>query len=183
MPQRLGARTPRPAPYTKGSSLTMGPFLTLPEPARTSPQQPPCCMAFRRPRRLRIATPAEKFARCSSVRRRSRRKIHCLDDANPTPASARPQCVPPGTRPFTKHRQAAGSPPPSQCINASAMTVTYAASSTLANAPTATQERQRVAGTIPDVVDATTATRTKARAPACQALRPSADTSSTLRSP
>ena len=85
--------------------------------------------------------------------------------------------------PSTKHRQAAGSPPPSQYINASAMAATYAASSTLGDVPTATMEKQHAVAIIPDVAEATTVTRTEARAPACQALRPSADTSSTLRSP
>ena len=63
------------------------------------------------------------------------------------------------------------------------MTATYVASSTLRNAPTATMEKQHAAATIPDVADAMTAMRTRARAPAYQALRPSVDTSSTLRSP
>ena len=161
----------------------MGPFLTLPERARTSPQQPPCCMAFQRPRRPRIAALAGRFARCSSEQRCSRRKVRCLDDANPIPASARPQCVPPRTRLFTKHRQATGSPPPSQCINASAVTTTYATSSTPGDVPMAMMEKQRTTATIPDMADATTATRTGARALAYQALRPSVDTSSTLRSP
>ena len=63
------------------------------------------------------------------------------------------------------------------------MAATYAASSTLGDAPTVTMEKQHAAAIIPDVVDATTATRTEAQAPACQALRPSVDTSSTLCSP
>jgi len=64
--------------------------------------------------------------------------------------------------PFTKHRQVASSPLPSRCINASAMTATYAASSTLANGPTTTMERQHASATIPDVADATIATKTEA---------------------
>ena len=40
-----------------------------------------------------IAEPAEKFARCLSVWRRSRRKARCLGDASSTPASARPRCA------------------------------------------------------------------------------------------
>ena len=130
-----GARAPQPAPYIKGSSPMMGPFLTLPEPARTSPQQPPCCMAFRRPRRPRIAALTGRFARCSSEQRRSRRKVRCLDDANPTPASEHLRCIPPRMHPYTKHRRPAGSPPLSLYINASAVAVTYVASSTLGDVP------------------------------------------------
>ena len=177
-----GARAPQPAPYIKGSSPTMGPFLTLLEPARTSPQRPPCCMVSRRPRRPRIDALIGRFARCSSAQPRSRRKVRCLDDANPTPASAHLQCIPPRTHPYTKHRRPAGSPPSSLYINASAVAATYVASSTLGDVPTATREKQRAAAIIPDVAGATTATRTEARAPSCQALRPLAGTSSTLRS-
>ena len=180
---RSGAHAPRPRPYTKGSSPTMGPFLTLPALARTSPQQLPCCMAFRRPRRPKIAEPIGRFTHCLSVRRRSRRKVCCLDDANPTLASARSQYIPPGTRLFTKPRQPTGSPPPSQYINASAMAAMYATSSTLRSAPMATTEKQHAAATIPDVADAMTTTKTEAQAPACQVLRPSDGTSSTPRSP
>ena len=151
--------------------------------ARTSLQRRPCCTAFRRPRRPRIAAPVEKFARCSSVRRRSRRKARCLDDVNPTLASARPRYVPPRTRPFTRRRQATGSAPLSQYINVSATAVTCAAPSTPVGALTAMKEKKPIAAIIHDTADATTAARTGARVPACLALGPSADTSSTLRSP
>ena len=65
-------------------------------------------------------------------------------------------------RPVTKHRQPAGSPPSSQYINASTMAATYAASSTLGDMPMATMEKQHAVAIIPDVADATIATRTKA---------------------
>ena len=160
----------------------MGLSFTLLGQARTSPQRRPCCTAFRRPRRLRIAAPVEKFARCLNVQRRSKRKARCLDDMNPTPASPRPRYVPPRTRPFTRCHQATGSAPLSRYINVSATAVTCAAPSTPAGAPTATKEKKPVVAIIHDAADATTAARTEARAPACQALRPSADTSSTLLS-
>ena len=84
--------------------------------------------------------------------------------------------------PYTKHRQPEGNPPSSLYINALAVAATYAASSTPGDMPTAMMEKQRVTAIIPDVVGATIATRTEARALSCQALRPLAGTSSTPRS-
>ena len=181
--ETVGTHAPRPVMCIGGSSPMMGLSLTSLGQARTSPQRRPCCMAFRRPRRPRIAAPVEKFTRYSSVRWHSKRKARCLDDANLTPASARPRYIPPRTRPFTRRRQATGSAPLSRYINVSAIAVTCAAPSTPAGAPMATKEKEPVAAIILDVADATTAARTGARVPACQALGPSADTSSTLRSP
>ena len=54
--------------------------------------------------------------------------------------------------------------------------------STPTDMPTTTQEKEPNAASTLGVVDATTAARTGARAPACRALRPSAGTSSTLLS-
>ena len=156
----------------------MKPFLTLLEQARTSLLQRPCSMASQRPQHPRIAGPTERSARYSSVRRRSRRRAHCLDDASSTPVSARPRCVPPRTHWFTRHHRAAGSTPLFRCINVSATTATHAAPPTPVDAPTTTQEKEPNAATTLGVAVATTATRTKARALAYRALRPSVGTSS-----
>jgi len=181
--ETVGTHAPPPVTYTRGSSPTTGPSLTSLGQAKTSPLQRPCCTAFRRPRRPRIAAPVEKFARCSSVRRHSRRKARCLDDMNPAPASARPRYVPPRTRLFTRRRQATGSAPLSQYINVSATTMTCAAPSTPTGTPTAMKGKEPVMAIILDAAGATIVARIGARALACQALGPSADTSSTLRSP
>ena len=165
--ETVGTHAPRPVMCIGGSSPMMGLSLTSLGQARTSPQRRPCCTAFRRPRRPRIAAPIEKFARCSSVRRRSRRRVHCLDDANPTPASARPRHIPPRTRPFTRRRQATGSAPLSRYTNISATTVTCAAPSTPAGAPTATKGKEPVTAIILDAAGATTVARIRARALAC----------------
>ena len=170
--ETVGTHAPRPVMCIGGSSPMMGLSLTLLRQARTSPQRRPCCTAFRRLRCSRIAVPVEKFVRCSNVRRRSRRKAHCLDDVNPTPASARPQYVPPRTRPFTRRRQATGSAPLSRYINVSAIAVTCAAPSTPAGALMVMKEKKPVAPIIHDVADATTAARTEARVLAYQQQSP-----------
>ena len=160
----------------------MKPFLTSLGQARTSPPQRLCSMAFQRPQCPRIVGPTTKFARCSSVRRRSRQKVCCPNDVSPTPASVRPRCAPLRMHLFTRHRQAAGSTPLFRCINISTTTATHATPSTPAGVPTTTQEKEPTTAIILDVADATTVVRTRAPAPACQALRPSAVTSSTQRS-
>ena len=137
-------------------------------------------MAFQRPRRPRIAGSTARFTRYLSVRQHSRRRARCLDDTSPTPANVAPRRVPPGTHPSTKRRRAAGSALQSQYINISATIATHAAPSTPADAPAATQGKEPTVAIILDAMDAMTATRTEARAPACQGLRPSAGTSSTL---
>ena len=149
----------------------MKPFLTLLGQARTSPPQWPCFMAFQRPQRPWIVGPTAKFARCSSVRRHSRWKAHCLNDASSTSASSRRRCIPPRTRRFTRHRQTTSSTPLLRCINVSATTATHAAPSTPADAPTTTQEKEPNAATTLGAADATTAARTGAQAPTYRALR------------
>ena len=160
----------------------MKPFLTSLGQARTSPPQWPCFMAFQRPQRPRIVGPTMKYARCSSVRRRSRRKAHCPDDASSTPASVCPWCISPGTHQSTKHHKAAGSALRPRYISVSAITATHAAPSTPTDAPTATQGKEPATAIILVAVDAMTTVRIGAQASAYQALRPLAGTSSTLLS-
>ena len=118
-----------------------------------------------------------RFARYLSMWQHSRQKARCLGDTSPTPASVPPRCAPPGTRRSTRRRKATGSALQSRCI-VSATTTTHAAPSTPVDAPTVTRGKEPTAAIILDAADATTAARTKARALACQALRPSAVTSS-----
>ena len=160
----------------------MKPFLTSLGQARTSPPQWPCFMAFQRPRCTRIVGPTTKYARCSSMRQRSKRKARCLGDVSSTPASVHPRYIPPGTHQSTKHHKVAGSALWPRYISVSTVTMMHAAPSTPADAPTATQEKEPAAAIILVTADATTAARTKARATACRGLKPSAVTSSTLPS-
>ena len=160
--ETVGTHAPWPVMYTRGSSPMMGPSLTSLGQARTSPLRRPCFTAFQRPRRSRIAGPAKKFASYSSVRWRSRWKARCLGDVSSTPASARPQCVPPRTHRYTRHRQAAGSVPLFRCTNVSAATATHAAPSMPADAPTVTQEKEPATAIILDAEDATTTERIEA---------------------
>ena len=142
-------------------------FLTSSGQARTSLPQRPYFMAFQRPRRPRIVGSTARFARYLSVRQRSRRRARCLNDASPTPTNVRPRCAPLGTHRSTKRRKAAGSALQSWYINVSATTATHAAPSMPADAPTATRGKEPVVAIILDAADATTAVRTRARAPAC----------------
>ena len=137
-------------------------------------------MAFQRPQRPRIVGPTMKFARCLSMRRRSRWRAHCLSDASLTPASVCPWCAPLGTHQSTKHHRAAGSTLRPKYISVSAATATHTAPSTPVEVPTMTQEKEPTVAIILVTADATTAARTEAQAPAYRALRPSAVTSSTL---
>ena len=180
--EMVGAHAPLPGLYTKGSSPTTGLSHTSLGRAKTSPPQRPYFTVSHRPRHPRIAGPAEKSAHCSNVRRHSRQRACCLGDASSTPASARPRCVPPKMRQFTKRHQATGETLQSRCMNASATTTTRAAPSTPAGAPMVTQGKEPAVAIILDAASATTVARTRARASAYRGLRPSADTSSTLLS-
>jgi len=116
------------------------------------------------------------------VQRRNRRRARCLSDVSSTPANERPQCVPPRTCRYTRHRQAAGSVPLFRCTNVSAATTTHAEPSMPADTPTTIQEKEPDTATTLGVADATIVARTRVRAPACQAPRPSVGTSSMLLS-
>ena len=161
----------------------MRPFLTSLGQARTLPLQWPCFMAFQRPQRPRIVGPTTKYARCSSVQRRSRRKACYPGNTSLTPSSVHPQYILPGTHQSTKHHKAAGSALRPRYISVSTTTAMHATPSTPVGTPTVTRGKEPTMAIILDAADATIAARTGARVPACLALGPLADTSSTLRSP
>ena len=122
--------------------MTMKPSHTLLGQARTSLLWRPYFLGFRGPRRPRIVGPIVRFARYSSMRRRSKPKARCLDDVSSTPAGACPRSDLTRTHQSTRHRKAAGYAPWSWCMSVLAATMTRTTPSTPIGVPMAMRGRE-----------------------------------------